>query len=558
MVLPTTTLKEILVKSGLVTVEDFDSAAASANDTGKSIEDILVFRGLLTSNVFSKLVADHLGVPFIDSKNIEVSSEVLQIVPQNLAKTYKLVPVMKKDNTLVVAMDDPMNVEAVEFVKRLTHLTVQPAYASPEDLRRLLALYKKNFQEEFDQIIKEAALSSKSMDITKSSESVPIIKILDTIMEYSVAERASDVHVETQEHEVIIRFRIDGDLQDMLKLPRGVEESLVARIKILSNLKLDEKRVPQDGRYKIVINDEVVALRVSIIPGFYGENVVMRLLRESARPASFGELGIVAHNSDLMQKAIEAPHGMLLVTGPTGSGKTTTLYSVLTILNNVDVKICTIEDPVEYGVNRVTQIQVNSKVGLDFAAGLRSLLRHDPDIIMVGEIRDKETAEIAVHSALTGHLVLSTLHTNDAPGAIPRLLDMGVEPYLVASTVNLVLAQRLVRKICSQCVTSYTPDQATLHKLSELGISTSGQKFYKGAGCDACNHTGFKGRVGIYEALSVTEEIRALIASKATADKILEQAVKQGMVTMLVDGLNKVSSGITTIDQVISAVAVHK
>lgn len=556
MVLAPDTLKKILTEAGIVSEADFESAIAASEDTGKSIEDILVFRGLLTSNVYSKLIAEHFKVPYIDPKSVEIASEVLDLIPQNLAKTYKVVPVEKREgNVLVIATDDPSNIESQEFVKRLTGMNVLVCYASPEDLRRLLSLYKRDFTKEFNEIVKNASVMGKNEDLTKVSESVPIVKILDTIMEYSVAERASDVHIETQEQEVIIRFRIDGDLIDMLKLPRGVEEPLVARIKILSNLKLDEKRAPQDGRYKISVNEETIALRVSIIPGFYGENVVMRLLREGARPSSFGELGIASTNAERMHKAINAPHGMLLVTGPTGSGKTTTLYSVLTMLNNVDVKICTIEDPVEYGVNRVTQIQVNPKVGLDFAAGLRALLRHDPDIIMVGEIRDKETAEIAVHSALTGHLVLSTLHTNDAVGAIPRLLDMGVEPYLVASTVNLVLAQRLVRKVCNQCVTAYVPDQAVIAELKNLGIDTKNQKFYKGAGCDQCNGSGFRGRIGIYEALLVTESIREMIANRSSADDILAKAISEGMTIMLSDGLNKVSSGLTTIDQVLNAVA---
>ncbi len=388
-----------------------------------------------------------------------------------------------------------------------------------------------------------------------AAEKLPIIKVFDTILEYAFAERASDVHIEIQEKEVVVRFRIDGTLQDIIKLPRGIEEALVARIKILANLKLDEKRIPQDGRYKFNIGDDPISLRISIIPGFYGENVVMRLLNESSRPLSLEELGLNGHNLELVKDNIRKPNGMILVTGPTGSGKTTTLYSALNILNTIDVKICTIEDPIEYGMNRITQIQVNAKTGLTFAAGLRSLLRHDPDIMMVGEIRDRETAEIAIHASLTGHLVISTLQTNDAAGAIPRLLDMGVEGYLAASTINIVMAQRLVKKNCNACIAEYRPDEALLQKLTvEWGVDMVSRKYYKGKGCPECHGSGFSGRIGIYEVLPVTEQIRSMITKGVSSDQIIDTAIKGGMTTMLQDGLDKIAGGQTTIEEVIKAV----
>lgn len=389
----------------------------------------------------------------------------------------------------------------------------------------------------------------------QAAEKLPVITILDTIFEYAVAERASDIHIEVQDKEVVVRFRIDGVLRDMVKLPRGIEEALIARIKILSNLKLDERRIPQDGRYKFDLSGDIVSLRISIIPGFYGENVVMRLLRESARPLSLEELGITGRNREIVEENMNKPHGMILVTGPTGSGKTTTLYSILNILNTIKVKICTIEDPIEYGVNRVSQIQINPKAGLTFAAGLRALLRHDPDIIMVGEIRDGETAEIAVHAALTGHLVLSTLHTNDAAGTIPRILDMGVEAYLAASTINMVIAQRLVRKICGQCRMEYKPDPAFMAKLTEdFGSDTSRYRFFKGKGCSECGGSGFTGRIGIYEILPVTENIRALVVKKVSSDDIIAEAQKEGMISMFEDGIDKVTNGMTTIEEVLHVV----
>lgn len=549
-------LKQIIVGSGFVEESEYDDAYQSAVDMGRSVQDFLVFRGLISSEALSKLIADYLKVPYISMKRYVIPNEVLALVPEKMAKTYRMVPLAREGEQMKLAMEDPSNVEAIEFVKRHTGLMVVPHYASREDLNKALSQYKRNIQAEFQKVVSESIREAGGEeDLIKAAEKLPIIKVLDTILEYAAAERASDIHIETQQMEVVVRFRIDGVLHDMIKLPRGIEDALIARIKILSNLKLDERRVPQDGRYKFKLSGEPISLRISIIPGFYGENVVMRLLHESARPLSLEELGLTGRNLEIVKNNILKPHGMILVTGPTGSGKTTTLYSVLNILNTVKVKICTIEDPIEYGVGRVTQIQVNTKTGLTFAAGLRALLRHDPDIMMVGEIRDKETAQIAIHSALTGHLVLSTLHTNDAPGAMPRLLDMGVEGYLAASTVNVVVAQRLVRKICSACTIEYKPDNAIMSKLSDdFKVNLSEQKFYRGKGCPECGNKGFSGRIGIYEVLQVTETIRPLISSRVSSDEILEQAKKEGMVTMLQDGLNKVSGGLTTIEEVLKAV----
>ena len=370
-----------------------------------------------------------------------------------------------------------------------------------------------------------------------------------------MTERASDVHIETMQDEVVVRYRIDGMLRDIVKFDRGIENALVARIKILSNLKIDEHRIPQDGRHKFSVEGDMVSLRISIIPGFYGENVVMRLLRESARPASLEELGLAGRNLDVIRENITKPHGMILVTGPTGSGKTTTLYSILNIVNTIEVKICTIEDPIEYGMHRANQIQVNPKTGLDFAAGLRALLRHDPDIIMVGEIRDKETAEIAINSALTGHLVLSTLHTNTAAGAFPRFIDMGAEGFLLASTVNVVMAQRLVRKICTNCTVKYEPEKSQILQLEkDLGVDLSKQKFYKGKGCEKCGTKGYQGRIGIYEVINVSQKIRDLIVKKSSSDEIQKAAESEGMISMLQDGLDKIASGLTTIEEVMRVI----
>jgi type IV pilus assembly protein PilB len=556
MKLPPETLKKIIVGSGFVSDEDFNDASKTASELGKETLDILIFRGLINEETVAKLVSEHFGVPHAGVRRMNIPEEILSLIPEKMARMYKIVPFEKKGKELKLAMEDPENFEALEFAKRYTKLKIVPHFASREDMNKALGQYKRGIREDFGKIIAEnIKKASPDEDLAKAAEDVPIVKILDTILSYAMAERASDVHIEVQAENVIVRFRIDGVLRDIAKLSRGVEAALVARIKILSKLKIDEHRVPQDGRYKFTVDEDVVSLRVSIIPGFYGESVVMRLLRESNRPLSLGELGLAGHGLDVIRENITKPHGMILITGPTGSGKTTTLYSILNILNTIEVKICTIEDPIEYGISRVSQIQVNPKTGLEFAVGLRSLLRHDPDIIMVGEIRDKETAEVSIHAALTGHLVLSTLHTNTAAGAIPRFIDMGVEGFLLASTLNAVIAQRLLRKICSNCITKYVPDDTIRKKLGkDLGVSLEKQKFYKGKGCDKCGSRGYSGRVGIFEVLAVTEKMRALVSQKVASDEIKKLAVSEGMITMLQDGLDKVSSGLTTIEEVIRVV----
>jgi type IV pilus assembly protein PilB len=559
MKLPTATLKNILVGGGFVPEADFDDAQRTAINLGRKIEDIIVFRGFISEDALGQLISENLKVPYANLGRISIPDDILSLIPEKLARSYHMVPFAKEGATLKVAMEDPFDFEAVEFVKRHTSLAVETYLANSQEIRKALGQYKKNIGQEFSKVIEEnIKKATPEDDPVKAAEKLPIIKVLDTIFEYAVSERASDIHIETQPDEVVVRFRIDGALQDIIKLPRGIETALVARIKILSNLRIDEHRIPQDGRYKFRMDDEIISLRISIIPGFYGENVVMRLLAESARPLSLAELGISGHNLELIKANMDKPNGMILVTGPTGSGKTTTLYSILNILNEIDVKICTIEDPIEYTVSRITQIQVNPKVGMDFAAGLRALLRHDPDIIMVGEIRDQETAQIAVHAALTGHLVLSTLHTNDASGAVPRLLDMGVEGYLVASTTNVIVAQRLVRKLCSSCLVSYIPDKEILGTLTnEIHVDLKIQKFYHSKGCPECKGRGFKGRIGIYEVLSMTDELRKLVSKRVSSDELKKQAIEDGMVTMLQDGLDKVASGLTTIEEVLSAVLIE-
>ncbi|MFC1748268.1 GspE/PulE family protein [Pseudomonadota bacterium] len=545
-------LRQILTNSGYITDEQYDSALKASQDLDKPITDILLFRGLITEEALGKLVADYYQVPYISLKNQTIPYEILSLIPEKTAIAFHMVPFSKKEDQLYIAMEDPHDIEALEFAKRSSKLNIIPYYTTPADIEKAISQYKKNIKAEFKKIIQEniaqAQADKPTTDVSKIE--LPVTHILDTLLEYAFAESASDIHIEALEKEDVVRFRIDGILQDMLTLPKQIHPAIVARIKILSSLKIDEHRSPQDGRFKFKIEDNFIALRVSILPAFYGENVVLRLLAESARPLSLEELGFGGKSLELVRNNIKNPHGMILVTGPTGSGKTTTLYSILNMLNTPEVKITTIEDPVEYGIRRVNQVQVNAATKLTFAAGLRSLLRHDPDIIMIGEIRDGETAEIAIHSALTGHLVLSTLHTNNASGTIPRFLDMGAQGFLVASTINLVIAQRLVRRICSSCITKYNPDSKILETLEQaLGHPITVENFYKGQGCNECGMTGYKGRVGIYELMEIDNTMRNLIIKQASAKEIEEAAIKNGMTRLIEDGINKAASGVTTIEE---------
>src|SRR3989344_1958006 len=545
-------LREVIIKSGFIAPGEFDAAVKSSDELDKPIADTLIVRGLISEEILGQLIAEYYQVPYISLRNKTAPAELLQQIPEEASSTFRLFPFEKETSVLHVAMEDPSDLEAREFIKRKTGLKLKIYYTTSQDLARALGQYKRNIKDVFTTIIDENVKKSsvKNTSTAQLGEDLPVIKILDTVLEYAVAENASDIHFEAMETELLLRFRIDGVLADILNLPKKIHAGIVARIKILSQLKIDEHRIPQDGRFKFKIKESFIALRVSILPAFYGENIVMRILPESARALALEELGLVGHNLDLVKANIIKPHGMILVTGPTGSGKTTTLYSILTILNTTEVNICTVEDPIEYGIKRVNQIQINPAAGLTFSAGLRSLLRHDPDVIMVGEIRDRETAEMAIHSALTGHLVLSTLHTNDAAGTMPRFLDMGAEGFLVASTVNLIIAQRLVRKICSACIETYIPTEETLSYLKSFTEEKDlKSKFYRGKGCTECNHKGYKGRIGIFEILDVNEEIRQLVIQRSSGDSISKAAAKNGMIPLIKDGINKASGGVTTIEE---------
>ncbi|MBI4175506.1 type II/IV secretion system protein [Candidatus Berkelbacteria bacterium] len=549
-------ISDLLAGKQLVSRERLRKAAALAEGFGRPFTAVLIERGWISKIRLGQTIAAHFGVEFTDWQDRLVPPQVLKLIPEDTAVAKQLMPFARHGKILSVAFANPQDFELINFLQKKTSYRIRPTFSFPEDLATGFAQYKRDLARDFAQIIKQGLpVSGTEQDLAKVAKHIPVIQAFDAILEYAIADRASDIHMEVQEDAALIRFRVDGLLHDVLSLSKAGQAALVARIKVLANLKIDEHRLPQDGRFKFESLGVRIALRVSIIPSFYGENVVLRLLFESEKPRTLEELGFTAGEAAIVRTNIIKTHGMMLVTGPTGSGKTTTLYSILQLLNHPDIKLCTVEDPIEYGIARISQIQVNPLTGLDFATGLRSLLRHDPDIIMVGEIRDAETANTAIQAALTGHLVLSTLHTNDAPSAIPRFLDLGSESFLLASTLKLVIAQRLVRRICPGCRATETPAPSVLADVARLSgrtiASLKKQTFYQGKGCRKCHDTGYRGRFGIYELFEVTPAIEPLIRDRAPVSQIHQTAVKAGMITMFGDGVAKALSGLTTLEEVL-------
>jgi len=557
-------IKEILVTSGVVDQVIFDSLKEEAERKRQDIVSLLISKGILNKDYFYTLVAKSLGVERVNLSGVSIGEEIMNKIPEDVARKKKIIVFSKEpDGSFSVAMEDPTNLETIDFLSLRLGGKIQPYLALDEDLDRGFLLYHKQITQDFKKIIEDSIRESlRSRNLEKeeeSAEDLPIVAIVDNLLAYAVSSRASDIHFEALDDVVLVRFRIDGVLHEIIRMPKEIHSAIVARIKILSQLRVDEHGKPQDGRFRYKISDEIADVRVSVIPTFYGEKVEMRILSASQKPVSLSDLGMLEGTTRLIEEGIKKTYGMVLVCGPTGSGKTTTLYSILNSLNRPEVNIVTIEDPVEYDMRYVNQVQVNPAAGITFALGLRSILRQDPNIIMVGEIRDPETANIAVQSALTGHLVLSSVHTNDAPTAIPRLIDMGVPPFLVSAVLNVVSAQRLARRICINCIESYIPTNEEL-KFLEEEISSSEvnpdiarvpKMFYRGKGCSSCNGTGFRGRLGIFEIMEVTEEVRKLIISEDfNLDKVKKIARGQGMVTMMEDGLRKVELGLTTIEEV--------
>ena len=569
MALPDKIVEELILLSKEVPLNELSAISAKAKRNNASLIDLILEENKLSRKKLNALIRDKFDVEVVKFPDTKVDKDAVTLISKDLALEREVLPFKKTKGGLHIAMTNPIDLETIEFLEKRTGLKVVPYYTNPSSFRKGILSYKKDIKEVLKEMIKkradESSKKGKSGKVEKAAKELPVIELFDSIAEYAVVEKASDFHIEPLENEIVVRYRIDGILRDVVSLPKRILSVLVARVKIMSNLKIDEHRLPQDGRIKITINKQDISLRISILPTYFGEKVVARVLEESAEGFTLQKLGFTGVNLERVSQAITRPNGMILSTGPTGSGKTTTLYTILSQLNTPEVNINTIEDPIEYAVSRVNQTQVHPKIGLTFAMGLRALLRQDPDIIMVGEIRDEETASIAVNAALTGHLVLSTVHTNSASGAIPRLIDMGIEEFLLASSIKLVIAQRLVRRICKNCkkAVELTQEQAEsiTRELKKAGLSdveisqlVGDRIYYEGKGCNVCKGSGYKGRTGIYEVLEVDDKIVDLISSKAPADEIQDEAQERGMELMVVDGFKKAKDGNTTISEVLRVI----
>ena len=591
-------VEKLLLATGKVTKSQIEVVREQEAAEKKPMQDLAISNNLIDEKTLTKLYAEEIEMPFVELNSKEVKREVLKLIPERIARQYGVILFgIEDDGTKLLAMEDPDDIQAISFLQKQLGANLKVHVATASNIHATLDQYRGTVNSELTKVLtpEEAQEEEAEEEVSEEdlAEDSPIAQTVNLIIEYAVKAGASDIHIEPRESYVLIRYRVDGILREANKLPKKVHNSLVSRIKILSNLKIDERRAPQDGRFKIQVADEVYAMRVSTLPITEGEKVVMRILNESSRAATLEELGYWGVSLEAINHAITQPHGMILVTGPTGSGKSTSLFSVLSLLNKPTINISTVEDPVEYRIPGANQVQLNPKAGMTFASGLRALMRQDPNVIMVGEIRDSETADIAVQAALTGHLVFATLHTNNAATCLPRLLDMGIEPFLIASTVRAVVGQRLVRRLCVDCREPYVPDAAVtkqittifrtdnvavmkrIHQLEEealaggIGKSNVGKgehatgdlsttdsaikrlwQAHEG-GCENCGHVGYKGRMGIYEVLASSLDIQKLIVSNATSEDIQEQSIKDGMITMQFDGFIKALRGQTTIEEIL-------
>ncbi|MFC1708646.1 type II secretion system ATPase GspE [Candidatus Omnitrophota bacterium] len=547
------TVIDILVKKGILNQGQADKAMNEAKRTGMPLEKALEKLGFISEKEIVQLKADSLGVPFIDLSDYLIDSEVINLVPEQTAKKCKAVPLFKIGDTLTVAMVDPLDVSVIDEIRKKSKAgAIETVLSTEEMINRVIDQYYGTIGNA-EELIKEAAMDKAQGGVasvealSEIAEDAPVIKLTNIIIIQAVKDKASDIHIEPEEDKVRIRYRIDGILHEVKNMPKYLQSAIASRVKIMAKLDISETRKPQDGRIQMKMENKDLDLRVSTFPTVYGENIVMRILDKSSVLLGLAELGF--SNKDLkdFDKVVRHSNGMILVTGPTGSGKTSTLYAALSMINSIEKNIITIEDPVEYEIPLIRQTQINPKAGLTFATGLRSILRQDPDIVMVGEIRDRETAEIAIQASLTGHLVLSTLHTNDAASALTRLIDMGVEPFLISSSVIAILAQRLVRVICPKCKEKYTPDKEVLKQLN-LSENT---ELYRGKGCKNCKSSGFGGRIGIFELLLINSDIKGMIISKMPANEIKKKAIETGMRILYDDGIEKVKNGVTTVEEIL-------
>jgi type IV pilus assembly protein PilB len=565
--LPAPQIKKLLVDEGLISAEKFDELFAEAERKNQNILDVLISGQFAAADYLNDLIANALGVPRVDFTSRKVQSDIVRLIPEDVARQRRVILFAKEeDGTYDAAMIDPSDLETLTFLSQRIKAKVKPFLATLEDLNRGFSVYGYELGQDFKKLIEDnikASLMTQAKSAEESASEIPIVGIVDNVLSYAIASRASDIHIEILEESTFIRYRIDGILYEIMNVAKTVHPAIVARIKLLAGLKIDEHYQPQDGRFRHEVGGQTIDVRVSVIPTYYGEKVEMRLLAASQKPLSLEELGMRSEDAKAITLNLKKAYGMILACGPTGSGKTTTLYALMNILNKPQVNVTTIEDPIEYNMRYVNQTQINTQAGITFASGLRALLRQDPNIIMVGEIRDAETAEIAVQAALTGHLLLSSLHTNDAPTAVPRMFDLKTPPFLVASVLNLVVAQRLVRRICQSCIYSYdaTPDaMATIEtQLKELGVKDEGARppriLYRGKGCTSCGMTGYRGRLGIYELFQVNDSVKRAISDEHfSLEGLRAEARKSGMRTMFEDGLYKVELAQTTLEEVLRVI----
>jgi len=565
--IPEEKLKDFLLKDGVLTAEQFAEFSKKASTGKKSALDLMLSAKIFTEEYYKGVLAKFFNVPVTTLDPGSIDTRTINLIPETLARNKHVLPFSRELNgTVNVAMENPSDLATIEFLERKFDARINPYLATPADLARVFSLYEKQQVEGFRKVIQEnieASLRATSGKKDKEAATeIPIISITDNIISYAESLRASDIHIEALEEEILVRYRIDGILHEIIRMQKEIHSAIVARFKILSGMKLDEHTKPQDGRFRHISNERQIDIRVSILPTLYGEKVEMRLLASSNQVLSFEDLGMLPETITILKNNITKSFGIVLITGPTGSGKSTTLYSILGAVNKPEVNIVTVEDPIEYDMKYINQTQINEAAGVSFASALRAILRQDPNIIMVGEIRDADTAEISVHAALTGHLVLSSLHTNDAPTSIPRLVDMGIAPFLIAAVLNTALAQRLVRRLCTECIYSYPAPEDVIQtiqkQLTEIGLAEEvkiPKTFFKGKGCPSCGGTGYRGRLGIYEMLEVTEDIRSYIPSpEFSVDKLRVMARKNGMKSMFEDGLLKAGRGNTSIEEVLRVI----
>ncbi|THF76944.1 GspE/PulE family protein [Cohnella fermenti] len=541
-------LGDLLVESGIISDVQLQEALQEQRRTKQKLGDLLISQGYITEQQLIEVLEFQLGIPHVSLFKYQIDSSIAQIIPESLARRYQAIPIEKDGGSLLVAMADPLDYFAIEELRMSTGFRIKPAISSKEELQRAIARHY-GLQDSMSQLLGDLPTQEDIRETEITNEDSPVVRLVNQMIQQAMQLKVSDIHVDPGEHHVAIRYRVDGVLRTERTIPKQMQGFITARLKIMAKLNIAERRLPQDGRMKMQAGLQAVDIRVSSLPTIYGEKIVLRLLDLSSGVKAIEHLGFHPRNQQLFRGMIDRPYGILLITGPTGSGKTTTLYSALNHLNQESTNIITVEDPVEYQLEGINQVQVNPTIGLTFAAGLRSILRQDPNVVMVGEIRDSETAEIAIRASLTGHMVLSTLHTNDSVSSVTRLRDMGIEPYLVASSLIGVVAQRLVRRICPDCRTLHTPTEQELSLLEGRGRRV--EKLYKGAGCGNCNRSGYRGRVAIHEVLAIDSSVRQLINHSSTVEDLRKAADRQGMISLLDDGLDKVLQGITTVQEVI-------